>query len=80
MKLALIHYELRGLRWTALATPAGVLLGFASLAGLMHLLGAADQQVARMLVAAIEAGLPVLNGALPVQHAAAGHHSKRGHL
>lgn len=62
MKLALIHYELRGLRWTALAMPAGVLLGFASLAGLMHLLGAADQQVARMLVAAIEAGLPLAAG------------------
>jgi hypothetical protein len=62
MELALARYELRGLGRVGLAMPAGVLLGFAGLAGLMRLLGAADQQIARVLVAALEVGLPLAAG------------------
>lgn len=61
-EVALARYELRGLGRTGVTMPAGVLLGFAGLAGMMHLLGAADRHVARVLVAALEAGLPLAAG------------------
>ena len=68
--LALALYELRRLGAAGLATPPLVLLLFGGMAGLSGLLGAADAQVARLLVAALELGLPLAAGVVAASVAA----------
>lgn len=56
------RYELRLLGKVGLATPALVLLLFGGMAGLMAYLGVNEAQVARVLIAALELGLPLAAG------------------
>ena len=58
----LAFYELRRLGAAGLVTPPLVLLLFGMVAGLSGLLGAEGMQVARLLVAALELGLPLAVG------------------
>lgn len=67
---ALSLYELRRLGAAGLATPPLVLALFGGMAGLSGFLGAGDAQVARMLVAAIELGLPLAAGVVAASLAA----------
>lgn len=60
--MVLARYELRLLGGLGLTTPALVLLLFGGMALLMRFLGANDGQVARVLVAALELGLPLAAG------------------
>lgn len=57
-----VRYELCLLGRIGLATPALVLLLFGGLAGLVAYLGANEAQTARVLVAALELGLPLAAG------------------
>ena len=59
---ALALYEVRRLGVAGLSTPPLVLLLFGMMAGLWGLLGAGDVQVARLLTAALELGLPLAAG------------------
>lgn len=62
MAAQLIRYELRRLGWIGLLTPALVASLFCGLALLMTLGGADEAQVARILVAGLELGLPLAAG------------------
>lgn len=64
------RHELRLLGATSLATPVIVLALFGGMAALMDLLGVKDAQVARMLVAPLEMGLPLAAGILAANIAA----------
>jgi hypothetical protein len=55
-------YELRRLGWLGLAAPALVALAFVGMALLMVLTGAEERQVARLLTAGLELGLPLVAG------------------
>lgn len=57
--VGLTRYELRLLGRAGLATPVAVLGVFGALAGLSWFLGANDETLARLLVAALEIGLPL---------------------
>lgn len=59
---AWLGYEIRHLGWLSFALPCLVLLLFAGLAALVALLGAPREQVARLLVAGLEMGLPYAAG------------------
>lgn len=61
-----LGYELRRLGRLGLAMPALVALAFTVVAGLMHLAGAEDQQVARALTAGLELGLSLVAGLVAV--------------
>ncbi|QIN84526.1 hypothetical protein GBA63_19160 [Rubrobacter tropicus] len=62
--MSLARYELRLLGRFGLATPVLALLLFGGMALLMAFLGANDGQVARVLVAALELGLPLAAGVI----------------
>ena len=66
----LARYELRRLGVAGLATPPLVLIIFGGMAVLSGLLGAGDAQVARLLVAALELGLPLAVGVVAASVAA----------
>ena len=68
--MPLARYELRLLGGLGLATPALVLLLFGGMALRMGFLGANDGQVARVLVAALELGLPLAAGVIAATVAA----------
>ncbi len=68
--MALTRYELRLLGGLGLATPALALLLFGGMALLMGFLGANGAQVARVLVAALELGLPLAAGVVAATVAA----------
>ena len=68
--VAVVRHELRLLGGVALATPLLALLLFGGMALLMDTLGAGDAQVARMLVASVEMGLPLAAGILAANVAA----------
>ena len=56
---AWMGYEVRRLGWMGLLLPALIAVPFAGLAALMHLQGGESWSVSRMLVAYLEAGLPL---------------------
>ena len=57
-----LAYELRGLGRLGVAMPVFVVLGFAAVAALMALTGATERQVARVLAAVLEVGVPLAAG------------------
>lgn len=67
---ALALYELRRLGGVGVSMPPLVLLLFGMMAGLSGLLGAGDAQVARLLIAALELGLPLAAGMVAASVAA----------
>lgn len=60
--VGLARYELRLLGHAGLGMPVAVLAVFGALAGLSRFLGASDETLARLLVAALEIGLPLGSG------------------